>query len=137
MLPAQHALHTSLIEEYRDEVAFNVESQPSEEDYNAKMRGEASCGEQMYEFRAYAPTVFRKLRRKRGLDNLSFATSMRKLSGGAVGEGKSGMVFFMSEDKRYIIKTVKESEKKFCKSSQLKLDIVCLRLYTHTSHFLF
>ena len=39
---------------------------------------------------------------------------MHKLSGGAVGEGKSGMVFFMSEDKRFIIKTVKESEKKFC-----------------------
>ena len=66
-----------------------------------------------YDFRSYAPQVFRRLRRSAGIDNMSFAKSMSELSGGAVGEGKSGMVFFRSKDGKYIMKTLKESEKNF------------------------
>ena len=48
-----------------------------------------------------------------GITNTEFAGSMSSLSGGVVGEGKSGMVFFRSSDGRFIMKTLKESEKNF------------------------
>jgi hypothetical protein len=66
-----------------------------------------------YDFRAYAPKVFHCLRQLAGITNNDFSKSMSSLSGGAVGEGKSGMVFFRSKDGRFIIKTLKESEKNF------------------------
>jgi 1-phosphatidylinositol-4-phosphate 5-kinase len=68
---------------------------------------------QTYDFRAYAPQAFQRMRELSGVTNASFATSMEKLSGGAVGEGKSGMVFFRSKDNRFITKTLKNSEKDF------------------------
>jgi len=66
-----------------------------------------------YDFRAYAPEVFHRMRQLAGIANSDFSASMASLSGGAVGEGKSGMVFFRSKDGRFIIKTLKESEKNF------------------------
>jgi hypothetical protein len=66
-----------------------------------------------YDFRAYAPKVFHRMRQLAGIANSDFSASMASLSGGAVGEGKSGMVFFRSKDGRFIIKTLKESEKNF------------------------
>ena len=66
-----------------------------------------------YDFRSYAPQVFRRMRRCAGITNTNFAESMSSLSGGVVGEGKSGMVFFRSKDGKYIMKTLKESEKNF------------------------
>ena len=66
-----------------------------------------------YDFRSYAPQVFRRMRRCAGITNTKFAESMSSLSGGVVGEGKSGMVFFRSKDGKYIMKTLKESEKNF------------------------
>ena len=38
------------------------------------------------------------------------------LSGGGEGDGKSGMLFFTSKDKKYVIKTLKKDELQFLQS---------------------
>ena len=66
-----------------------------------------------FEFRSYAGGAFRGMRRHFGVSDSDYVRSLSKLTGGQVGEGKSGMLFFFSADKRYVLKTVKESEKDF------------------------
>ena len=66
----------------------------------------------------YAPKVFKIIRKRFGIANeLSYINSVgddcNPLSGQILGEGKSGMLFFISHDKKYIVKTVKRSEAKF------------------------
>ena len=67
--------------------------------------------EDTFEFRSYSPYVFEAIRVMYGISNQSFRQSLRSISGGAKGEGKSGMLFFVSHDKKYVIKTLKENEK--------------------------
>lgn len=62
---------------------------------------------------AYYPEVFRDLRLHAfGVSEESFMHSMcdGPLSGGQQGEGKSGMLFFSSWDKKYLAKTVMQKE---------------------------
>ena len=66
-----------------------------------------------FSFRSYAPRIFKKLRELYGIKDEDFASSMAQLKGGGTGDGKSGMLFFSSGDKKYVMKTVKESEKDF------------------------
>ena len=68
-----------------------------------------------FEYRNYACRAFQSLRERHGIGNEDFAQSVAAgcLSGGQVGEGKSGMLFYFTKDKRYLLKTVKESEKNF------------------------
>eukprot|EP00435_Cladocopium_sp_Y103_P028098 s436_g7.t1 len=64
-------------------------------------------------FVAYFPEVFRDLRLHAfGVSEESFMHSMcdGPLSGGQQGEGKSGMLFFSSWDKKYLAKTVMQKE---------------------------
>lgn len=64
-------------------------------------------------FVAYYPEVFRDLRLHAfGVSEESFMHSMcdGPLSGGSEGEGKSGMLFFSSWDKKYLAKTVMQKE---------------------------
>ena len=79
----------------------------------AEMRLSDNSEEAVFDFRVYAPGIFRAIRQMYGITNEAFAASMSRLSGGGVGEGKSGMLFFTSHDKNYVMKTVKESEKDF------------------------
>ena len=70
----------------------------------------------MFDFEDFAPACFRQLRNKGwGIDDASYMNSMCRspLSGGQVGEGKSGMLFFFSHDKKYIVKTVTKAELPF------------------------
>ena len=67
-------------------------------------------------FVAYFPEVFRDLRfHDFGVSEEIFMHSMcdGPLSGGQQGEGKSGMLFFSSWDKKYLIKTVMQKEVAF------------------------
>eukprot|EP00434_Breviolum_minutum_P039161 symbB.v1.2.034764.t2/scaffold4548.1/size38217/1 len=67
-------------------------------------------------FVAYFPEVFRDLRLHAfGVSEEIFMHSMcdGPLSGGQQGEGKSGMLFFSSWDKKYLIKTVMQKEVAF------------------------
>ncbi|CAK9057670.1 unnamed protein product [Durusdinium trenchii] len=67
-------------------------------------------------FVAYYPEVFRDLRQQAwGVSEDAFMQSMcdGPLSGGQQGEGKSGMLFFVSWDKKYLAKTVMQKEVTF------------------------
>ncbi len=66
-----------------------------------------------FEFRSYAGGAFRNVRRHFGVSDADYIKSLSNLTGGQVGEGKSGMLFFFSADKKYVLKTVKETEKDF------------------------
>ena len=61
----------------------------------------------------YAPSIFSALRKSYGIKDREYIQSMRALTGGGEGEGKSKMLFFMSKDKRYVMKTVKGHELEF------------------------
>jgi len=61
----------------------------------------------------HAPSVFSSLRSLYGINDKDFVRSMGTLSGGDEGEGKSKMLFFMSKDKNYVMKTVKSHELEF------------------------
>ena len=64
-----------------------------------------------YEMNEYAPGAFRELRGRYEVTDQSYLASLSRLSGdGAVGDGKSGMLFFFTEDRRYVLKTVKPNE---------------------------
>ena len=58
-------------------------------------------------------TATRSRPRRYGITNQSLASSLSRLSGGSVGSGKSGQLFYFSHDKRFIVKTLKGSEKDF------------------------
>jgi hypothetical protein len=68
-----------------------------------------------FDFEDFAPSCFSNLRNEWGINSDSYLNSMCRLplSGGQVGEGKSGMLFFFSHDKKYIVKTVTSSELPF------------------------
>ena len=66
-----------------------------------------------FEFRSYAGGAFRNMRKNFGVSDAEYVKSLSTLTGGQVGAGKSGMLFFFSSDKRFVLKTVKESEKDF------------------------
>ena len=66
---------------------------------------------QEFRFLDYAPSVFRSLRELFGVRHESYLKSMSEpLKGGAQGDGKSGMCFFFTQDRKYILKTVKVAE---------------------------
>ena len=68
-----------------------------------------------FDFEDFAPSCFTHLRTTWGISDVNYMNSMCRhpLSGGQVGEGKSGMLFFFSSDKKYIVKTVTTSELPF------------------------
>lgn len=71
-----------------------------------------------FDFDSFAPAVFQDLRKRAfGMSEEDFKRSiaLRPLSGGTVGEGKSGSLFFFSWDKRLIVKTVESVEAPFFK----------------------
>lgn len=61
----------------------------------------------------YASSIFSSLRRSYDIDERSYLESVRSLTGGGFGEGKSKMLFFMSKDRKYVMKTVKSHELEF------------------------
>jgi len=69
-----------------------------------------------FAFEAFAPAVFQDLRCNAfnfSDEDYKKSISLRPLTGGSVGEGKSGSLFFMSWDKRFIVKTVESVEMPF------------------------
>jgi hypothetical protein len=61
---------------------------------------------------SWAPRVFASLRATFGVSELSYVKSFQLgVSGGAVGDGKSGMLFFFSKDKGFVVKTLKGRER--------------------------
>ena len=66
---------------------------------------------QEFRFLDYAPSVFRSLRELFGVRHESYLKSMSEpLRGGGQGDGKSGMCFFFTRDRKYVLKTVKAAE---------------------------
>ncbi|KAH9249513.1 hypothetical protein BASA81_012686 [Batrachochytrium salamandrivorans] len=64
-----------------------------------------------FELVEYAPAAFRELRNGWGVPDTRLLESVGALSGdGAVGDGKSGMLFFFSADRHFVLKTVKPNE---------------------------
>ncbi|KAH9249545.1 hypothetical protein BASA81_012718 [Batrachochytrium salamandrivorans] len=64
-----------------------------------------------FELVEYAPAAFRELRNGWGVTDTRLLESVGALSGdGAVGDGKSGMLFFFSADRHFVLKTVKPNE---------------------------
>jgi len=63
----------------------------------------------------YAPRTFERVRTHYGISNESFIRSLVTTppQGGAVGEGKSGMLFYFSVDRKFVLKTVKKEELHF------------------------
>lgn len=69
-----------------------------------------------FDFEAFAPTAFRTIRQSAfNVDEKDYlrSTTLRPLSGGQKGEGKSGELFFFSWDHRFIVKTVRDNEVPF------------------------
>jgi len=69
-----------------------------------------------FDFEAYGPLAFKALRQKAfqvSEEDYHRTITLRPLSGGKKGEGKSGQFFFFSWDKRYIVKTVEFNEMDF------------------------
>lgn len=66
-----------------------------------------------FTFREFAPMPFAALRKGFGISRESYIASMTQLQGGQVGGGKSGMLFFSSADKEYVIKTITPTEFSF------------------------
>ena len=78
-------------------------------------KGSKSKKQKKFDFEDFAPAVFHDIRARCGVNTASYLRSMCSvpLSGGKVGAGKSGMLFFFSHDKKYVIKTVTKSELPF------------------------
>lgn len=69
-----------------------------------------------FNFEVFAPEVFQDLRKKAfGVAEEEYRCSLalRPLTGGDIGEGKSGNLFYFSWDQRYIVKTVDIEEAPF------------------------
>jgi hypothetical protein len=68
-----------------------------------------------YAFQDYAPQSFAMLRKRYGISTKLFYQSVvtQGMTGGLQGAGKSGMLFYFTRDKRFILKTIKQSELKF------------------------
>jgi len=67
-------------------------------------------------FTDYAPQVFRYLRHKFGVGNEEYIESLTGVTGAMVErftEGRSGSFFYFSEDEKFIVKTLTESEARF------------------------
>ena len=66
---------------------------------------------------SFSPDVFEDLRIRWNInDNDLLNSILEGLSGGGEGDGKSGMLFFTSKDKKYVIKTLKKVELVFLQS---------------------
>ena len=65
-----------------------------------------------FRFADHAPRTFRWLRARARVDEAEYRDSLcsTHITGGSVGEGKSGMLFFFSHNGRYILKTLKRDE---------------------------
>jgi hypothetical protein len=82
-----------------------------------------------FQFMDYAPSLFAHIRAHYALPPAVFLKSLTStaggagsgggIKGGAVGEGKSGMVFYFSADGRYVIKSLKREEVSFFRKSVL------------------
>ena len=90
---------------------------------------------------SFSPDVFEDLRMRWNInDNDLLNSILEGLSGGGEGDGKSGMLFFTSKDKKYVIKTLKKVELVFLQSflHDYAVHMVCLfspfrLLFTHSS----
>jgi hypothetical protein len=82
---------------------------------NQNSKDLTSSSSNKFDMEDFAPSCFRHLRNTWNINNGEYLNSMCRtpLSGGQVGEGKSGMLFFFSSDKKYIVKTVTQSELPF------------------------
>ena len=79
---------------------------------DAEARAAAAPATMSYRCTSYAPKVFESLRRDVwNIEEAEFVATLRRgISGGGVGDGKSGMLFFFSHDRSLVIKTLKKSE---------------------------
>lgn len=65
----------------------------------------------VFDMTEYTPSGFKELRNRWGITDYAYFRSLSQLSGdGAIGDGKSGMLFFFTRDRRYVLKTVKTNE---------------------------
>eukprot|EP00941_MAST-03F_sp_MAST-3F-sp1_P004258 g4258.t1 len=74
----------------------------------------------------YSPTAFSALRSLFGISNKQYISSLGDIHGGVEGDGKSGQLFFVSDDQRFIIKTLSNAE----------LDFLCSFLEDYFYHIL-
>lgn len=79
-----------------------------------------------FDFMDYAPRVFQGIRKLYGITREDFCKSLVQegIRGGKLGAGKSGMLFFYSNDNRYVIKTLTRAELKFFRK-------IMSRYYSH------
>ncbi|CAK4129521.1 unnamed protein product [Aphanomyces euteiches] len=64
-------------------------------------------------FTDYAPRVFANLRVLAGIDPIAYETSFVGTLSEIASEGKSGMLFYFTSDKKYIVKTMTKDEHSF------------------------
>ena len=115
------------------------EGAPTAEDYDRRLKQVfPSAGSEEtpphpsrdFQWKDYSPAVFRKLRASFGEDageymvSVTGSQALRQMGS----PGKSGSVFFMSQDDRYIIKTMRKDEQK-------KLQAMLQDYYDHVHNF--
>eukprot|EP01004_Peranema_trichophorum_P003507 NODE_2492_length_1567_cov_95.322715_g2146_i0.p1 GENE.NODE_2492_length_1567_cov_95.322715_g2146_i0~~NODE_2492_length_1567_cov_95.322715_g2146_i0.p1 ORF type:complete len:436 (+),score=57.24 NODE_2492_length_1567_cov_95.322715_g2146_i0:77-1384(+) len=88
-------------------------------DYNQRTHSQVKVSQDTADFEDYAAGMFRDIRLHYGISTEEYIHSMcsSPLTGGAVGEGKSGMLFFFSQDNKYIVKTLTPSEVRLLSSA--------------------
>ncbi|GAB5360369.1 hypothetical protein AAMO2058_000621600 [Amorphochlora amoebiformis] len=84
--------------------------------FSESLSHDSYCRHTKFSFTTYAPVAFRSIRHLRGYTDGSFLKSMLELSGGALGAGKSGQLFFKSKDSRFVLKTMPKNEAEVLRS---------------------
>ncbi|KAH7404662.1 hypothetical protein KP509_15G036800 [Ceratopteris richardii] len=105
--PARHDLELSLSDfDAGSAVKINVN--------NGSSQFEAHCDVGEFQWTDYCPNVFRKLREMSKLLSLSYCQSICATGGlrEFPSPGKSGCIFYLSQDSRFMIKTLRKAEVK-------------------------
>ncbi|GAB9474085.1 hypothetical protein Gpo141_00011226 [Globisporangium polare] len=96
--------------EQRKEMYSHVEKIILEYRNDHRVRGPMSQG---IVFKDFAPEVFRRLREEANISSVSYRNSLEQTTKERVSEGKSGAFFYFTEDRKYVVKTLSEEERKF------------------------
>lgn len=96
--------------EHRKEMYSHVEKIILEYRNDHRVRGPMSQG---IVFKDFAPEVFRRLRDEANISSASYRNSLEQTTKERVSEGKSGAFFYFTEDRKYVVKTLSEEERKF------------------------
>lgn len=139
---AETLAKTDVIWRRRDELQRELESKKKDSgkfgaqdqshgwlDFRKKDLYILSHNETEFNFMDYAGKTFANIRNKYGISHENWVESVitNGITGGKLGVGKSGMLFYFSKDRRYVLKTITRGELKFFRK-------ILRGYYDHVAH---